>query len=116
MGKGIYTKLAEKKNKLSITPTVLTNKASSVETKKESNIETKIETKRQVLVETKIPTKQEIEQYLFQYRELPTDNKNMEIPREWLQEITRISKEMDLKAEVQLYRYIIGQFLGKVRK
>ncbi len=84
--------------------------------------ETKIEPKKEILEETKtyakiptnIPTKQQLEEFSFKYRNLSTKNLNMELPKEWMKEVSNIANKMEIK-KVLIYRYIIGQFLGKVK-
>ena len=59
-----------------------------------------------------LPTRDAIQLFTFQLRDEPNVKMQAEIPHHWQAELNRIALELNVK-KLELYRYIVGQFLGK---
>lgn len=61
------------------------------------------------------PTRDEIQEFSFQLRDSLKVKVQAEVPHEWQDELEDIARDLKVK-KLELYRYILGEFLGKVRR
>lgn len=61
------------------------------------------------------PTRDEIQEFSFRLRDDLRVKVQAEVPHEWQDELEEIARVLDVK-KLELYRYIIGAFLGKVKR
>ena len=62
-----------------------------------------------------LPTRDEIQEFSFHLRDELKVKVQAEVPFQWQKELEDIARDMDVK-KLELYRFIIGEFLGKVRR
>ena len=62
-----------------------------------------------------IPTRDEIQEFSFRLRDTLKVKVQAEVPYEWQGELDEIARELNVK-KLELYRFIYGEFLGKVRE
>ncbi|MFC1960020.1 hypothetical protein ACFLYO_04875 [Chloroflexota bacterium] len=62
-----------------------------------------------------LPTRDEIQEFSFQLRDELKVKVQAEVPHLWQKELEETSRELNVK-KLELYRYIIGEFLGKVER
>ncbi len=62
-----------------------------------------------------LPTRDEIQEFSFRLRDDLKVKVQAEVPHQWQKDLERIAHELDVK-KLELYRYIIGEFLGKVAR
>jgi len=62
-----------------------------------------------------LPTRDEIQEFSFRLRDTLKVKVQGEVPHEWQNELDEIARELKVK-KLELYRFIYGQFLGKVRE
>ena len=62
-----------------------------------------------------LPTRDEIQEFSFRLRDTLKVKVQAEVPHEWQNELEEIARELNVK-KLELYRFIYGQFLGKVRE
>ena len=62
-----------------------------------------------------LPTRDEIQEFSFRLRDTLKVKVQAEVPHEWQNELDEIARELNVK-KLELYRFIYGQFLGKVRE
>ena len=67
-----------------------------------------------VLVHT-LPTRDEIQGFSFRLRDELRVKVQAEVPPAWQKELDEIASTLNVK-KLELYRYIIGEFLGKVKR
>ena len=60
------------------------------------------------------PTRDDIQEFSFQLRDTLKVKVQAEVPHEWQKELDEMASELNVK-KLELYRYIYGAFLGKVR-
>lgn len=60
------------------------------------------------------PTRDEIQEFSFRLRDTLKVKVQAEVPHEWQLELEEIARELNVK-KLELYRFIYGDFLGKVR-
>jgi len=62
-----------------------------------------------------LPTRDEIQEFSFRLRDELKVKVQAEVPHQWQKELEEIARELDVK-KLEIYRFIIGEFLGKVRR
>jgi hypothetical protein len=63
----------------------------------------------------KYPTREEIQEFSFQLRDQLKVKVQAEVPHRWQKELDDLARELNVK-KLELYRYMIGEFLEKVRR
>ena len=61
------------------------------------------------------PTRDEIQEFTFRMRDEVKVKVQAEVPHLWQKELQEIARELDVK-KLELYRFIIGEFLCKVKR
>jgi len=61
-----------------------------------------------------LPSRNEIQEFSFSLRDELKVKMQAEVPHQWQSELEAIARELNVK-KLELYRFIVGQFLGKVR-
>lgn len=62
-----------------------------------------------------LPTRTEIQEFSFRLRDDIKVKVQAEVPYEWQNELEETARKLDVK-KLELYRYIFGEFLGKVKR
>ena len=62
-----------------------------------------------------LPTRDEIQGFSFRLRDDLKVKVQAEVPHQWQKELDDWARELNVK-KLELYRYIIGEFLGKVER
>lgn len=62
-----------------------------------------------------LPTRDEIQEFSFRLRDELKVKVQAEVPHQWQDELEEIARQLDVK-KLELYRYILGAFLGKVKR
>lgn len=62
-----------------------------------------------------VPSRDEIQEFSFRLRDELKVKVQAEVPHKWQRELAEIARELDVK-RLELYRFILGEFLGKVRR
>jgi hypothetical protein len=62
-----------------------------------------------------LPTRNEIQEFSFRLRDELKVKVQAEVPHHWQKELDEVAREVDVK-KLELYRFIIGEFLGKVQR
>ena len=62
-----------------------------------------------------LPTRDDIQEFSFRLRDELKIKVQAEVPHQWQKELDEIARQLDVK-KLELYRYILGEFLGKVRR
>jgi len=62
-----------------------------------------------------LPTRDEIQEFSFRLRDELKIKVQAEVPHRWQKELEDIARKLDVK-KLELYRFILGEFLGKVRR
>jgi len=62
-----------------------------------------------------LPTRDEIQTFSFQLRDELKVKVQAEVPHHWQTALEDLARELDVK-KLELYRFIIGEFLGKVQR
>ena len=62
-----------------------------------------------------LPIRDEIQEFSFRLRDELKVKVQAEVPHTWQKELEDIARELDVK-KLELYRFILGEFLGKVRR
>lgn len=60
-----------------------------------------------------LPTRDEIQEFSFRLRDQLKVKVQAEVPHEWQDELEDIARQLRVK-RLELYRFILGEFLGKV--
>jgi len=60
-----------------------------------------------------LPTRDAIQEFSFRLRDELKVKVQAEVPHQWQQELDDLARQLNVK-KLELYRYIIGDFLGKV--
>jgi len=60
-----------------------------------------------------LPTRDEIQEFSFRLRDELKVKVQAEVPADWQDELEQIARDLDIK-KLELYRFILGRFLGKV--
>ncbi len=61
------------------------------------------------------PTRDEIQEFSFRLRDELKVKVQAEVPHQWQKELEEVSRTLDVK-KLELYRFIFGEFLGKVKR
>ena len=61
-----------------------------------------------------IPSRDEIQKFSFSLRDELKVKVQAEVPHQWQDELDRMARKLNVK-KLELYRYILGDFLGKVK-
>jgi hypothetical protein len=62
-----------------------------------------------------LPSREEIQEFSFHLRDELRIKVQAEVPHQWQDELEEISRQLDVK-KLELYRFILGEFLGKVKR
>ena len=62
-----------------------------------------------------LPTRDEIQEFSFRLRDELKVKVQAEVPHQWQAELKAMADELDVR-RLELYRFILGEFLGKVRR
>ena len=62
-----------------------------------------------------LPNREEIQEFSFRLRDELKVKVQAEVPHPWQKELEEIARGLDVK-KLELYRFILGEFLGKVRR
>jgi len=62
-----------------------------------------------------LPTRDEIQEFSFSLRDELKVKVQAEVPHRWQKELEEIARELNVK-KLELYRFILGEFLGKVKR
>ena len=62
-----------------------------------------------------LPTRDEIQEFSFQLRDDLKVTVQAEVPYGWQSELEEIARHLRVK-KLELYRFIIGEFLGKIKQ
>ena len=62
-----------------------------------------------------LPTRDEIQEFSFTLRDELKVKVQAEVPYKWQKELEEIAHKLDVK-KLELYRFILGEFLGKVQR
>jgi hypothetical protein len=62
-----------------------------------------------------LPTRDEIQEFSFRLRDDLKVKVQAEVPHRWQKELEEMARDLDVK-KLELYRFVIGEFLGKVRR
>ena len=63
----------------------------------------------------RFPTRDEVQEFSFRLRDQLRVKVQAEVPHRWQKELEEASRELNVK-KLELYRYMIGEFLGKVKR
>jgi hypothetical protein len=61
------------------------------------------------------PSRDEIQEFSFRLRDSLKVKVQAEVPHEWQGELENLARDLNVK-KLELYRFIIGEFLGKVKR
>ena len=61
------------------------------------------------------PSRDEIQEFSFQLRDDLKVKVQAEVPHKWQKELEEIARQLNVK-KLELYRFMIGEFLGKVKR
>ena len=62
-----------------------------------------------------LPTRDEIQEFSFHLRDELKVKVQAEVPHPWQKELEEMARKLNVK-KLELYRFIIGEFLGKVKR
>lgn len=62
-----------------------------------------------------LPSRDDIQEFSFRLRDELKVKVQAEVPHEWQQELDDLARQLNVR-KLELYRYIIGDFLGKVEQ
>jgi hypothetical protein len=62
-----------------------------------------------------LPARDEIQEFSFRLRDELKVKVQAEVPHQWQKELDEIARKLNVK-KLELYRFIIGEFLGKVER
>ena len=62
-----------------------------------------------------LPTRNEIQEFSFRLRDQLKVKVQAEVPHPWQKELEDIARKLNVK-KLELYRFMIGEFLGKVKR
>lgn len=62
-----------------------------------------------------LPTREEIQTFSFRLRDELKVKVQAEVPHAWQKELEDLARDLDVK-KLELYRFILGEFLGKVKR
>lgn len=61
------------------------------------------------------PSRDEIQEFSFRMRDSINVKVQAEVPHEWQTELENLARDLNVK-KLELYRFILGEFLGKVKR
>ena len=61
------------------------------------------------------PTRNEIQEFSFRLRDEFKVKVQAEVPHQWQNELEEVARTLNVK-RLELYRFILGEFLGKVKR
>ena len=62
-----------------------------------------------------LPTRDEIQEFSFRLRDELKVKVQAEVPHLWQKELEELARKLNVK-KLELYRFILGEFLGKVKR
>lgn len=62
-----------------------------------------------------LPSRDEIQEFSFRLRDELKVKVQAEVPHTWQKELEEIARQLEVK-RLELYRFILGEFLGKVKR
>ena len=62
-----------------------------------------------------LPTRNEIQEFSFRLRDELKVKVQAEVPHSWQRELAELARQLDVK-KLELYRFVLGEFLGKVKR
>ncbi len=62
-----------------------------------------------------LPSRDEIQEFSFRLRDELKVKVQAEVPHRWQKELEQMAQRLDV-GKLELYRFILGEFLGKVRR
>jgi hypothetical protein len=62
-----------------------------------------------------LPSREEVQEFSFRLRDDLKVKVQAEVPHQWQDELEELARQLDVK-KLELYRFILGEFLGKVRR
>ncbi len=62
-----------------------------------------------------LPTRDEIQEFSFRLRDELKVKVQAEVPHRWQKDLEAIARDLDVR-KLELYRFILGEFLGKVKR
>ena len=62
-----------------------------------------------------LPSRDEVQEFTFHLRDELKVKVQAEVPHQWQKELEDMARQLDVK-KLELYRFIIGEFLGKVQR
>ena len=65
--------------------------------------------------ESPLPTRDEVQEFSFRLRDELKVKVQAEVPHTWQKELDEVARMLDVK-KLELYRFILGEFLGKVKR
>ena len=65
--------------------------------------------------EVPLPTRDEVQEFSFRLRDELKVKVQAEVPHTWQKELDEVARTLDVK-KLELYRFIIGEFLCKVKR
>lgn len=60
-----------------------------------------------------LPTRDEVQEFSFRLRDELKAKVQAEVPHQWTQELEDVARQLNVR-KLELYRFILGEFLGKV--
>lgn len=108
----VYAQALEREKEES-TPKVTRNSTPSREVSSDISREKSREKSR--ILARELPTRDEIQGFSFRLRDELKVKVQAEVPHQWQQELDDLARQLNVK-KLELYRYIIGDFLGKVEQ
>ena len=71
--------------------------------------------KKSRAISRELPTRDEVQEFSFRLRDELKVKVQAEVPHQWQKELEQLARQLDVK-KLELYRFILGEFLGKVRR
>ncbi len=62
-----------------------------------------------------LPIRDEVQEFSFRLRDELKVKVQAEVPHTWQKELEEVARNLDVK-KLELYRFIFGEFLGKVKR
>lgn len=62
-----------------------------------------------------LPSRDEIQEFSFRLRDQLKVKVQAEVPHKWQRELDDVARDLNVR-KLELYRFIIGEFLGKVKR
>ena len=62
-----------------------------------------------------LPTRDEVQEFSFRLRDELKVKVQAEVPHRWQKDLEDIARDLNVK-KLELYRFILGEFLGKVKR